>query len=127
MIGPIRRPGSRSIPPMILGDPLDPELTENSKNGIVGVRGLKNHRKKIFYVGAGPEDRSHSKPRPAASKKRNSLKEGTIAAYNYKHGGWMMTASGKFVAETRKTENDAPLVITQIRKSFKVRSQKQTD
>jgi hypothetical protein len=82
MIGPIRRPVSRSIPPIILGHPLDPEPKENSKNFIVGVRGLKNHKKKIFFVGAGPDDRSHRKPQPAASKKRHSLQEGAIAAYN---------------------------------------------
>jgi hypothetical protein len=82
VIGPIRRPGSRSIPPMILGDPLDPEQKENSKNFTVGVRGLKNHKKKIIFVGACPEDKSHRKPQPAASKKRYSLQEGAIAAYN---------------------------------------------
>jgi hypothetical protein len=82
MIEPIRSPGSRSIPPIILGDPLEPEPKENSKNCIVGVRGLKNHKKKIFFVGAGPDDWSHSKIQPAASKKRHSLQEGAIAAYN---------------------------------------------
>jgi hypothetical protein len=67
---------------MILGHPLDPEPKENSKNFIVRIRGLKYHKKKIFFVGACPDDRSHRIPKPAASKKRHSLQEGVIAAYN---------------------------------------------
>jgi hypothetical protein len=131
LIGPIRHPLSRFIPLMKTGDPLDPEPKENSKNGIVGVTGVKNHKKKIFLVGAGPDDRSHRKPQPMANKRRSSLKEGTIAAYNNKHNSLLRTAPGKSIGqtgkETGKSENAVPLVIVHRGGSFKVRSQKQTD
>jgi hypothetical protein len=93
---------SRFIPQMNTGDPLDPEPKGSPKNGIVGVTGVKNHKKKIFLVGPGPDDRSQRKPQPKTQKRRSSLKEGAIAAYNLKHNDSVRTAPGKSVGQTVK-------------------------